>query len=152
MMAEQQTEDQAGEGPPPASYRIDIDEAAAMARALPMLIAGKRCYACQSTDDETPTQASDAGPYIDRIVDHCAETADYLLEDTPLKEALFRALLARKNKPATSEELSRMLKERWAMTPNPRNLSTAVIQKVLGQCGSYCIIRLPGTESAEEDA
>ena len=33
-MAEQQTEDQAGEGPPPASYRIDIDEAAAMARAL----------------------------------------------------------------------------------------------------------------------
>ena len=148
-MAEQQTEDDAGEGQAPASYHIDVSEAEARGRSWPMLIAGKRCYACQSADDAEPNQASDPGPYMERIVDHCAETPDYLLEDTPLKEALFRAILARKNKPATSEELSEMLKERWAMTPNPRDISPQVIQKVLDQSGSYCIVRLPGDE---EDA
>ena len=151
-MAEQQTEDQASEGQPPASYQIDITGAEARGRSLPMLVANKRCYACQSADDEEPTQASEAGPYIERIVDHCAETADYLLEDTPLKEALFRAILARKNEPSTADELSEMLRERWAMTPNTRNISAQVIQKVLDQSGSYCIVRLRAPESEEAAA
>ena len=151
-MAEQQTGDQADEGQATPSYQIDVNEAETRRRSLPMLIASKRCYACQSADDEEPTQTSDIGPYIERIVDHCAETPDYPLEDTPLKEALFRAILAGKNEPATSEELSEMLKERWAMTPNPRNISPQVIQKVLDQGGSYCIVRLPEPESEEEDA
>ena len=142
-MAEQQGADQLDGEQPPARYQIDAREAEILGRSLPMLIASKRCYACQSADDEEPSQSSDAGPYIQRIAEHCAETEDYLLEYTPLKEALFRVILARGNEPTMSEELSQTLKDRWAMTPNPRDISAEMIQKVLDHGGSYCIVRLP---------
>ena len=128
-----------------AIFQIDVREAEARGRSLPTLIAGKRCYACQSADDETPTRDSDPGPYIERIVEHCADTADYLLDDTPLKEALFRAILARSNQPTTSEELNMMLVQRWATTPSLRDISKRVIEKVLDGAGAYCIVRLPSS-------
>ena len=119
-MAEQQSEDQLdGEGPP-ARYEIDVKEAAIRGRSLPMLVASKRCYACQSADEEEPSKAPDMKRYVKRIVQHCAEPEEYLVEYTPLREALFRVILARGNKPTTSEELGQILKDRWAMTPRNR--------------------------------
>ena len=140
-MSEQQTERK--EERQPAVFQIDVDEAEARGRSLPMLIASKRCYICQSADDETPTPDSDTGPYIERIVEHCADTSDYLLADTPLKEALFRAILARGNKPTSSENLNMTLAQRWATTPDPRDISKDVIESILDGAGAYCIVRLP---------
>ena len=142
-MAEQQSADQLDEEQPPARYEIDVKEAELRGRSLPMLVASKRCYACQSADEEEPSKSSDAKPYIKRIVQHCAETEEYLVEYTPLREALFRVILARGNKPTTSEELVQILKDGWAMTTNPRDISAEKIEKVLDYGGSYCIVRLP---------
>ena len=151
-MAEQQSADQLDGERPPARYEIDAREAEFRGRSLPMLIASKRCYACRSADDEEPSQSSDAGPYIQRIAEHCAETENYLLDDTPLKEALFRVILAGGNQPATSEEFSQILKDKWAMTPNARDISAEVVQKVLDHGGSYCILRLPEPHNEEESS
>jgi len=142
-MAEQQSPDQLDEEQPPARYEIGVKEAVLRGRSLPMLIASKRCYACQSADEEEPSTSSNVKPYIDRIVKHCTDTEEYLVEYTPLREALFRVILARGNKPTTSEELSQILKGRWAMTPNPRDVSAEMIEKVLGSGEAYCIVRLP---------
>ena len=140
-MADQQNERK--EERQPAAFQIDVNEAEARGRSLPTLIANKRCYACQSVDDEPPTRNSDPGPYIERIVEHCADTPDYLLADTPLKEALFRAILARRNEPTTSEELNMVLAQRWATTPDPRDISKGIIEKILDGAWSYCIVRVP---------
>ena len=140
-MADRQTE--RNEERQSAVFQIDVEEAEARGRSLPTLIANKRCYACQSADDEPPTPDSDPGPYIERIVDHCADTADYLLDDTPLKEALFRAILARRNEPTSSKELNMILAQRWATTPDPRDISKDVIEKILDGAWSYCIVRVP---------
>ena len=140
-MADRQTEPK--EERQPVVFQIDGEEAEARRRSLPTLIAGKRCYICQSADDEAPDPDSDPRPYIKRIVEHCADTPDYLLADTPLKEALFRAILARGNEPTTSEELSTTLAQRWATTPDLRNISKDVIEKILDSAGAYCIARLP---------
>ncbi len=140
-MADRQTERKKERQP--VAFRIDVKEAEARGRSLPTLIANKRCYACQSADDEPPTPDSDPGPYIERIVEHCADTPDYLLADTPLKEALFRAILARRNEPTSSEELNIILAQRWATTLGLRDISKDVIEKILDGAWSYCIVRVP---------
>ena len=94
---------------------------------------------------------SDAAPFLKRIVAHCTDTPDYLLPDTPLKEAIFRVLLSRGNKPVNAEEISRELSEKWANTPYPRDVSTGVIQRLLEHSDTYCIARVPEPEPEPEE-
>ena len=89
-------------------YFIDVGQAEARHRSLSLMIAGRRCYTCQQGNVQTPA-SSDLQPFIDRIVEHCALTSDYLLPDTPLKEAIFRVLLAGGNKPMTAAEIREIL-------------------------------------------
>ena len=114
-----------------------------MDRSLSLLIAGRRCYACQQADEEQPPAQSDVQSYIDCITEHCGQTSDYLLADTALKEALFRVLLVRGNEPVTAEEISLVLTEKWALTPYPRDISPRVIQRLLDHSESYCIVSGP---------
>ena len=84
--------------------------------------------------------------HIRRIVKHCAEAPDYLLPDTPLKESIFRLILAGSNKPVTPEEISRDLTVKWALSANRRNVSQRVIQRLLDNSASYCVVREPEPE------
>lgn len=126
---------------PSSRYRVDVEGAAETHRALSALIASRRCYTCQQEDHEPPGANSDPRPYIERIVDHCAATPDYMLPDTPLKEAIFRVVLSKGNSPITPEEISAILYEKWAMTAYPRDMSARVIRKLLEKSGAYCITR-----------
>jgi hypothetical protein len=149
---QQQTEvvKEEGDAPPP-EYVVDIEQADSHGRALGMLIAGRRCYESRQADPEIPTSSRAIKKVVKRIADHCNETSDYLLPDTPLKEAVFRVMLAGGNKPVTPEQVSQVLAERWAMTPYPRDISAPVIQKLMDSSQSYCIVRLPGPEPEVEE-
>lgn len=135
------------EGEPPR-YVIDVDAADTSSRSLPALIADRRCYMCAQADVEPP--ADSAGEYMQRIVEHCAEAEDYLLADTPLKEAIFRVLLSLRNEPTTPHEVSDVLSGKWEMNPYPRDVSPKVIQRLMDNSESYCIVRLP--EPSGDDA
>ena len=151
-MMKQQTEVvNAEDDAPPPEYIVDVEQADLHGRALGMLIAGRRCYECRQADPEVPTSSRAIKKVVKRIVDHCHETSDYLLPDTPLKEALFRVILAGGNKPVTPEQVNQILAERWAMTPYPRDISARVIQKLMDSSESYCIVRLPGPEPEGEE-
>ena len=151
-MMQQQTEMVNAEGDaPPPEYVVDIEQADLHGRAPGMLIAGRRCYECRQADPEVPTLSRGIKKVITRIADHCHETSDYLLPDTPLKEAVFRVILAGGSKPVTPEQVSQILAERWALTPYPRDISARVIQKLMDSSESYCIVRLPGPEPEVEE-
>ncbi len=151
-MMQQQTEVLKEEGDPtPPEYVVDIEQTDFHGRALGMLIAGRRCYEDRQVDPEVPTSSRDIKKVVKRIADHCQETSDYLLPDTPLKEAVFRVMLAGGNKPVTPEQVSQALTERWAMTPYPRDISAPVVQKLMDSSESYCIVRLPGPEPEVEE-
>ena len=151
-MMKQQTEVVKEEGDaPPLEFVVDIEQADFHGRALGMLIAGRRCYESRQADPEVPTSSRAIKKVIKRIADHCNETSDFLLPDTPLKEAVFRVMLAGGNKPVTPEHVSQVLAERWAMTPYPRDISAPVIQKLMDSSESYCIVRLPGPEPEVEE-
>ena len=77
--------------------------------------------------------------FIDQILAHCSQAPDFLLPDTPLKEAIFRTLLAHGNEPMDAEQLSVFISQKWAMTQFPRNTSPEVIQLLLDTSDFYCV-------------
>ncbi len=135
--------DQNGKEPQPPRYFIDLEGPCARRRSLPLMIASRRGYKYQNTEPVETLLAADPRELIRQIVEDSAQDADYLLPDTPLKEAIFRVLLANGNQPMTAEEISQKLSQRWAMTANPRDISPRVIQRLLEHCESYCIARFP---------
>ena len=125
------------------SYRefvISEEQAARIGAALPLMIAGRLGYMDRQALEEEPTPDSDIQPYIDLIVAGSSHDADYLLPDTPLKEALFRLILANGNQPMTADQISETLTQRWAMSAYPRNLTPHVINRILENSANYCII------------
>ena len=124
-------------------YFIDAALAEWWRRSLPFLIASRQCYLCQQSAQDA-FASTDPREYIDRIVEHCAAQVDYLLEDTPLKEAIFRVLLSHGNRPLDASEISTILTEHWAAATSQRNTSPDVIERLLRHSESYCIA--PATE------
>jgi len=135
------------------SYRLFViseEHAASNGAALPLMIANRLGYMDRQALEEEPTANSDIAPYIDLIVNSSSNDADYLLPDTPLKEALFRIILANGNRPMDAEEISGILNERWAMSAYPRSLSPHVINRLLENSANYCIV--PVEEPGEDEA
>ena len=136
------------EGPQYPQYFIDPDGAEASRRSLPVLIANRLCYMCRQGYEDDQIVAAAPQDFIDLIVGHCSNEQDFLLPDTPMKEAVFRVLLGNSNEPMTAEEISADLSSRWPMT---RITSPEVIQRLLDNSAYYCIGPAP-VPDADEDA
>ena len=129
-----------------AKYFIDTEMAEERRRSLSVMIASRQCYMCQQAVDEEELASAETSDLIDRIVDHCASANDYLLDDTPLKEAIFRVLLSRGNEPMGADEISADISERLANATNQRDTRPEVIARLLRHSESYCIARVRKNE------
>ena len=134
-------EETVAEGP---RYYIDLDGAAERGQSMVAIITARKCYEHRSVADSTGD--SKPGEHVKEIARHCADTADYLLPDTPLKEAIFRVLLAGGNKETTAAEVSQGLEARWVMSSYPRIISPDVIGRLLANSSSYGIVAVPEPE------
>lgn len=132
------------------TFVISEEHAASVGAALPLMIANRLGYMDRQALEEDPTADSDIQPLIDLIVASSSGDADYLLPDTPLKEALFRIILANGNEPMSAERISEILNERWAMSAYPRNLSAHVINRLLENSANYCIVPVEQPKEDEE--
>ena len=131
--------------PQPARYAISEDVAAELRRNLAAVVHPRQCYTCRQGLDMEEAIAADWRDFMENIADCCSKADDFLLPDTPLKEAIFRFLLAHGNKPATSEEISDALSQKWIATPFPRDTSPGVIKRLLdGARHYYCIAAVEG--------
>ena len=132
-----------GEAP---KYFIDL-EASGHGRSVPVVIGERRCHTHRQHEIEDAKPAA----LIKQITGHCKDTSDYLLPDTPIKEAIFRVLLSNGNEPLTPEEVSQILSDRWAMSASPRDLSPWVIQRLMDHSPSYFVTRVPEPEPPPEE-
>ncbi len=126
-------------------YFIDPARSEASGRSLPVLVASRQCYMCQHGLDEEETINSDPQDFIEQIHAHCSQAPDFLLPDTPLKETIFRVLLAHGNEPMDAEQISGFVGQKWAMTQFPRNTSPEVIQLLLDSSDFYCLAPVSGS-------
>ena len=131
-------------------YFIDPATAEKSQRSLSVLVSSRQCYMCQQGLAEDEIVASDPQDFIDRISAHCSQEQDFLLPDTPMKEAVFRVLLAGGNEPKDAQSIGMALAEKWAMTPFPRDSSPRVIQRLLDNTAYYCITPVPDPEAPKE--
>ena len=133
----------------PIRYCVDID--AEKGSSVSLLISDRRNYQTQQHDTLEEAANADPGLLIDQIAGQSGD-ADYLLPDTPLKEAVFRVILASRNEPMSADEISVELRRKWTMSAYPRNLSPSVVERLLQNMGSYSIgsIFPPEPEADEE--
>lgn len=133
-------------------YLIDVTGGTGRRKSLSVMIASRKCYQDQQNDAGEPLPETAPQTHINQIAKHCAMTSDYILPDTPIKEAIFRTLLAGGNRPMSADDISIALKNRWSMSAYPRELSHKVIGKILDSSESYCIIPVLEPEPKEVGA
>ena len=123
------------------TYFLSADFAEDKRRSLPLIIYGRQCWMCRREVEIEQAVFASAQHFVDVIVERCSHEPDYLLPDTPMKEAIFRVLLASGNKRMTAEEISDILSREWAMTQFPRDTSPGVIMRLLESARDYyCIV------------
>lgn len=122
-----------------ARYQVSTSLANEQNRSLPTLLTSRLDYVTQGGVDQNPSADSDIAPILDLLANVSSTKDDYLLPDTPLKEAIFRVILANKNKPMSANEISEQLSNRWSESTNSRNISANVIERLLTNSQTYCI-------------
>jgi len=122
-------------------FVIDVADGGSLKKSVALMILNRMSYVSQQIFDEATPSPDKTKQYINRIVEYDSQQSDYLLPDTPLKEATFRVLLAAGNKPMSAEEISEVLSEKWSMTAYPRDVSPRVIQRLLEHSDQYCIVK-----------
>ena len=131
------------------SYYVDLDGQTNPGRSVAALVATRRCRSCIEAEGDDLT--GDPAEAIVRIAEECSTTPDYLLPDTPLREAVFRVILAGGNEPRSAEEISETLAVQWSSNPS-RDISPKVIARLLDHGRSYCIAAVEEPEDEAEDA
>ena len=122
-----------------ARYQVSTSLANEQNRSLPALLTSRLDYVTQGGVDQNPSADSNIAPILDLLANVSSTKDDYLLPDTPLKEAIFRVILANKNKPMSANEISEQLSNRWSESTNSRNISANVIERLLTNSQTYCI-------------
>ncbi len=139
MVEDVQTTESSEQQPKFKKYFIDPAKADSTGRSLSVLLASRLGYMYQQGLDEYAIIQADPQDFFNIILEHSSHAPDFLLPDTPLKEAIFRTFLAHGNEPMDAEEISFFISQKWAMTQFPRNTSPEVIQALLDTSDFYCL-------------
>lgn len=132
-------------------YQINLEgepQSGGRHKSMSAFIAGRRCYSCQQALTGDMVYKSDPQDHVDQIINQCSSTPDYLLPDTPVKEAIFRIILANGNQKMSAKEVSDALTGRWSISAYPRDITPKTIGKVLDHAIGYSIIWTEEKETA----
>lgn len=117
-------------------YLLDLTNSIHSNRSLSFIVNNRRCRECQRDEPNSVSQTSNIKRYIQQISRHCSNEVGYLNPKTTLKEAITRALMAMRNKPATTVEICQWLIKKWNFSAFPRDISPKTIQRFLQMDGS----------------
>jgi len=128
-----------------ARYFIDVKALEAAGGSFALMVRSRRCAYCTECENRPQEESlvlRDASEYMDQIADYCCHKSDYLLPGTPLTEAVFRLLLANRNRPMTLNEIEVGLAGAWTSAIYLKNLSDEVLERLLNKPNEYCIGRV----------
>jgi hypothetical protein len=126
-------------------YAINLNDESH--RSIALLIADRREYLVKQSDSIQNILSYNLKDLIKDISTKAIDSKEYLLPDMPLKEAVFRTILANKNKPISAGAISQKLKNSWPVNTYPRDMSPKVIQSLLKNMKEYPIKTIIPNES-----
>ena len=121
-------------------YKIDVEQNIFTHKSIKSLIANRKCYQDKQSEPSSSGGLIEAQEHMDRIIECCSQMPDYLLPDTPIKEAIFRSIIANNNKPISAMEIKNFLSKTLESGPYPRDISIGLIEKILLEDKDYGII------------
>ena len=121
-------------------YAIDLNDDSH--RSVALIIADRRDYAVKQSGNMQEVLSSNLKELVKTISVQAIDSQEYLLPDMPLKEAVFRAVLANKNKPISPVAISQKLKNSWPVNTYPIDISPKVIQSLLENMTEYPIKKI----------
>lgn len=104
-----------------SKFHIDERRVSLSNRSFQLLLLQRRCASCWGSLIQEPDSGRDltASKHLSKIASHCAKTSDYISKGMPIAEAIFRLLLANRNKLMTIGEIYDGLSDRWVDRMNP---------------------------------
>ena len=116
-------------------YQINLDKNANENRSLIHLFIGMLCKECKKQyEKEVPSVVS---VLVKNIQKCCSKKTDYIHSGLPLKQAAYRTMLAKGNRPSTARQISDFLTEKWGESVYTRSMTPAVISRLLETSVDY---------------
>ena len=112
-----------------ARFQISLARLEQLHRSAVHLISGRLTPACPSFGKQV--NELDAGELVREIQEFHADADDYILYDMPIKEIVFRTLLAQGNQPMALSDLHRELTGRWSNALRPISIEESLLRRVL---------------------
>ena len=110
-------------------YQINLDKNVNLNRSLILLFTGMLCKECKKQyKSEEPSVSS---VLVKNIQKCCAKKPDYIHSGLPLKQATYRTMLAKGNRPSTARQISDFLTDKWGESVYTRSMTPAVISRLL---------------------
>ncbi len=110
-------------------YQISVPRLEELNRSAVHLIAGRLNEACPSFGK--PLHELNATGMIREIREFHADADEFIRYDMPIKEIIFRTLLARGNEPITLGDLHQELTVRWSNALRPITIYESLLRRVL---------------------
>lgn len=118
-------------------YQINLDKNVNESRSLIHLFTGMLCKECKKQyKAEAPSVSS---VLVKNIQKCCSKKTDYIHSGLPLKQATYRTMLAKGNRPSTAKQISDFLIGRWGESVYTRSMTPAVISRLLETSVDYQI-------------
>ena len=116
-------------------YQINLDKNVNLNRSLILLFTGMLCKECKKQyKSEEPSVSS---ILVKNIQKCCSKKPDYIHSGLPLKQATYRTMLAKGNRPSTARQISDFLTDKWGESVYTRSMTPAVISRLLETSVDY---------------
>jgi hypothetical protein len=110
-------------------YHISLARLEELNRSAVHLIAGRLTEGCPSFD--SPIHELRVGDLIREIREFHTDSDEFIRYDMPIKEIVFRTLLARGNEPMVLADLHHELTGRWSNALRPISIEESLLRRVL---------------------
>ncbi len=117
-------------------YYISFARVAAFGRSAVAVLAARRVPMSPSMVQEDH-ELTDPQALVEEIAEFGPQEEDFIRSDMPIKEIVFRMLLARGNRPAPLWELHEELTGKWSTSLRPINVTESGLAKILDQDNYY---------------
>lgn len=111
-------------------YKISFERLESLGRSAIFLLVARLPDGAPSVNSK-PDYSVKPQKLVDEIAKHSKGQQNYIHNDMPLQEMVFRTLLGKRNRPMSLEDIHHELTEKWSTPVRPITISTIGLKRVI---------------------